>query len=241
MQLLYNSTLNLKNQKGGLEMTQEEKKILILIGGASGTGKTTLAQVLEKKKIAYYQKFHDISVKMAREIADRKNFSIEYALEKLDDGKVIKKIIEIVKQKKCVVTDVHFAIQPRVDTFLLLGKIPLDKDFWEESYIPAFSLQYLTEIIHCGILLVPILLVCETDILIERLRIKHLQGFVVRSLNKEIIQQEKSAELQIYLSLVKELRLQPQVFDNSGEFKNLEERVTTFLRYTRLQKTALYI
>lgn len=47
-----------------------------------------------------------------------------------------------------MVTDIHFAIQPRVDTLLLLGKIPLDKDFWEESYISAFSLEHLIEIIH---------------------------------------------------------------------------------------------
>jgi dephospho-CoA kinase len=222
-------------------MIQEEKKILILIGGASGTGKTTLAKALEKRGIAYYQKIHDISLEMAREIAETKNLSIEDAFEKLDDGEVIKKMIEIVKQKKCVVTDMHFAIQPRVDTSLLLRKIPLDKDFWEESYVPTFSLQHLIEIIHCGILFVPILLVCETDVLIERLRLKHLQGFVVRSLNKKIIQQEQNAELQIYLFFTKELRLQPQVFDNSGEFKDLEERVTTFLKCIRLQKTALYI
>jgi dephospho-CoA kinase len=215
-------------------MIRKEKEILIFIGGASGTGKTTLAKALEKRGIAYYQKIHDISMEIAREIAERKNFSIEDAFEELDDGEVIKKMIKIVKQKKCVVTDIHFAIQPRVDTFLLLGKIPLDKDFWEESYIPAFSLEHLIEIIHCGILLVPILLVCETDILIERLRLKHLQGFVVRSLNKEIVRQEQNAELQIYLFLTKELKLQPQVFDNSGEFKDLEERVATFLKCIKL-------
>jgi hypothetical protein len=82
--------------------------------------------------------------------------------------------------------------------------------------------------------LVPVLLVCETDILIERLRLKHLQGFVVRSLNKEIIRQEQNAELQIYLFLTKELKLQPQVFDNSGEFKDLEERVAIFLKCIKL-------
>jgi predicted ATPase len=88
-----------KSKKKGGEMIRKEKEILIFIGGASGTGKTTLAKALEKRGIAYYQKIHDISMEIAREIAERKNFSIEDAFEELDDGEVIKKMIEIVKQK----------------------------------------------------------------------------------------------------------------------------------------------
>ena len=139
------------------------------------------------------------------------------------------KIAALTKECHSVVSDLHFAIQPKVDTILLVGgRIDDETLLTTEEYKPAFTAAELSVIADHGITLVPILITCDVDSLIQR-RMQDTAR-IPRSLKRGIVRQECAAELETYLSVTKQLGLQPQIFGNAGDrFEEFQERVMTFL------------
>lgn len=199
--------------------------ILIFVGGVSGVGKTTIARAIEERGIAVYKKIHEFALDIAKE----KKVDIKTAFEQLDDSIITEKIIVLMKEYHSVVSDLHFAIQPKVDTiFLIGGKIDDETLMATEKYRPAFTTAELRRIINHNIILIPILITYDVDSLIRR-RVQDTTR-IPRSLKREIVQQECAAELETYLSITKQLGLQPQIFVNSDDqFNKFQEEVMAFL------------
>jgi Holliday junction resolvasome RuvABC ATP-dependent DNA helicase subunit len=198
---------------------------IILIGGASGVGKTTLAEVLDKRGVAVYKKIHGIAL----DIAGKMGTSVKTALEQMDDYVIIEKFIALAREYRCVVSDLHFAIQPRADTtFLTEGKVEDENLLATEEYVPAFEVAELSTITDRGMALVPILITCDISDLIQRRSQDTTR--IPRSLNRTIVQQECAAEMEIYLSITRQLGLKPQIFVNmDSQFDKLKDEVVSLL------------
>ncbi len=203
---------------------EKRSDVLILVGGASGAGKTSIARAIEEQGIAVYRKIHELALDIVRE----KGGDVKTTFEQLDDSMVIERIIAITKEHHSVVSDLHFAIQPLVDTaFLIEGRID-DEKLMTEKYEPAFKVAELSRIIDCGITLVPVLVTCDVDTLISRRA--QITTRISRSLRREIILQECTAELETYFSTVEQLDLQPQIFVNAdNQFDEFRKELTIFL------------
>ena len=232
--LAMDNVILLKYGYGGAEkMNQvdsvEQKNALILIGGASGVGKTILAIAMEEQGAAVYKKLHNLTLDTAREMG----VDVKTVIAQMDDSIVIKKMIALVREYYCVVTDLHFAIQPRTDTNILVeGKSEDEKLLATEEYAPAFKAAELSAISSSGITLVPILITCDVDSLVQR-RYKNTAR-APKSLNREIVRQELSAEMAIYLSTISRLGLEPQIFTNAdNQFAKLKGEVVSLIESIR--------
>lgn len=206
-------------------MGSEQRNVLMLIGGASGVGKTTLARALGKQGLAVYKKIHNLALDIARETGA----GVKVAIEQMDDSVVIEKFITLAREYHCVVSDLHFAIQPRTDTIILAeGKVEDEKLLVAEEYVSAFEVAELSAIRGCGITLVPILITCDISSLLRR-RSKDTTR-TPKSLSREIVQRECAAELEIYLSIMRQLCLEPQIFINAdNQFDKLKDEVISLL------------
>lgn len=198
---------------------------LVLIGGASGVGKTTLARALEKQGLAVYKKVHDLAIDIAREMGT----DIKTAIEQMDDLVLIEKLISLAREYHSIVSDLHFAIQPRTDTIILAGRrVEDEKLLATEEYVPAFKVADLGMVISCGITLVPILITYDTSNLI-RIRFQDTTR-APRSLERTIVQRECAAELETYLAITRQLGLEEHVFVNiDGQFDKLKDEVVSLL------------
>lgn len=210
----------------------EQRDALIFIGGASGVGKTTLATELEKQGTAVYRKFHNIALDIAREMGG----DTMAAIAQMDDSIVIKKMIDLVREYNCIVTDLHFAIQPKTDTNLLAeGKVKDKTLLATEEYVPAIKAAELSTVCESDIALIAILITCDLNNLIQR-RLKDTTR-VPKSLDREIVQKELIAEMALYLSTISQLGLDPQIFTNEdNQLSKLKDEVANLIESKRKRK-----
>lgn len=201
---------------------------LIIVGGASGTGKSTLAKSLDQQGIAVYKRIHKFAFNIAEEI----RCDVKAVFNQLDRyvPELMKRMIAFTIEHRCAVSDLHFAIQPKADTILLLGGKVSDAMLMEESYRPAFTAKDLAMVTDSNIALIPILIVCDIDELTAR-EMKTVDKVSAKSPNREIIQKECVAELEIYLSIVHQLGLKPYILRNPNNgFDSFQKQVIALIR-----------
>jgi hypothetical protein len=205
------------------------KDMLILIGGASGIGKTRLANELDDQGSAVYRKLHDVALGIVQGM----NLDPITAISQMDDSVVIQRMIELAKQYYCLVTDVHYAIQPITDTEILVkGNVLNNKLAKTETYIPAFKISDLRSVMDSGLNLLPILLTCNTDTLLQRRLNNTIR--TPRSVDEGEIKAECDSEMTIYLSTMAQLGLPPQIFINEdNKFNNLKIAVASLVKSKR--------
>lgn len=201
---------------------------LILIGGASGTGKSRLANLLDTRGIAKHKRIHEFAFDIAKEIG----LGIENIFNQWNSHlpEIIARTVDYSVQNSPVVSDVHFAIQPSADTiFLIEGRVD-DNLLLRENFKPAFAVQDFAKIANSNIRLILMLITCSIDTLLSRREKMLQQNLPVRSLNRDIVEKECVAEMEVYMSLINQLEQNPNIFANpDNEFDALYQRVLALI------------
>lgn len=197
--------------------------------GTWQTGKSRLASLLEARGIAKHKRIHEFAFDIAKEIG----VGIENIFEQWDSHlpKILAKTIGYSIQNSLVVSDVHFAIQPIADTiFLIKGRVD-DSLLLQEDFKPAFTAEDLAKIVNSNIRLILVLITCSIDELLFRRKKILKQNLPVRSLNKDIIEKECVAEMEVYMSLINQLGQKPYIFENpDNDFNNLYQKVSALIK-----------
>lgn len=204
------------------------KNKLILIGGVSGTGKSTLANLLDSRGIATHKRIHEFAFDIAKEI----DVGIENIFNQWNSHlpEIIARTVDYSIQNSPIVSDVHFAIQPSADTtFLIEGRVD-DNLLLREDFRPAFTAEDLAKIANSNIKLILVLITCSIDELLSRRKKMLHQNLPVRSLNRDIIEKECLAEMQVYMSLINQLGQNSNIFANpDNKFDTLYQRVLALI------------
>ena len=163
---------------------------LVLIGGVSGVGKTTLAERLCRVMGCPNIRIHNYVLKIAKE-------RMVDPIKKWDSllRKSVPLIIEDVERWQFAVCDYHFAIQPRYDTAYAVGEI-IEEDL-NEPYVKGLCDAVLKIDEWSKIRVYPLLLDAPTNhILSRRKRACNIKR--PRSLNPKSIEVEKKYERQYF-------------------------------------------
>ena len=189
----------------------EQGERLFLIGGASGVGKSMLAEAITNQKLAVYKKIHSF----APDIAKDKNCELKTVFDTdFFVPETINRMVVFVKKYQFVVSDLHYAIQPKADTaFFLEGEASKDI-LLAEKYRAAFAPENLKVFKNNHIDLVPILITCGVDQLVQR-KAQIVERPIKGGSDKKIAQKELSAEFSVYKNIIKQLDLTPYIFTNS--------------------------
>ena len=146
-------------------------KTVIFVGGASASGKTTLANDLNKEfsnsiKYRRYQGFFDLALK--RDIPEEDIFKVVTS-DEVDDY-----FVQVCKNYDVVISDVHYAVQ--------MHRHDNDKcevDIYDQ-YVPTISKELIAKLASEDIRIIAIYLSCSPE---ERLRREFLRQ---KATNREI-------------------------------------------------------
>lgn len=159
---------------------------LLLLGGASAAGKSTLCRIAEKefglKKYRVVWSMIEVAFKRGIKYDDvTKNWN---ALSK----EAAEGFIEKIKQNDGTLCDTHFAIQIGMDNALVFD-LPFEEDI-DEPYIRGFGEPFCSKINDAVDELYYILLRASPQDLLERRQLREQQGIRSRSLNPVSILKE---------------------------------------------------
>ncbi len=135
-------------------------KTLILVGGATASGKSTLANSLNKRisnSIRYrrHQGFFDI--------AFQKGISNDEIYKKITSDEVDDWFVNMCDKSDVVISDVHYAIQ------LSRNGIDFNQDIdIYQSYVPTISNDLLNKILYKNIRIIAIFLSCSPEQCLDR-------------------------------------------------------------------------
>jgi len=184
-----------------------------------------------QQKVAAYKKIHSF----AFDIAEETGCGVSSIFEQMDRyaPEIIKRMIAFTKKHHRVISDLHFAIQPRVDSmFFLEGRVD-DDLISQEAFRSAFVPNDFARITNEGILLIIILIVCDIDELFCRMERRKEQNLPIRSMDRQIIEKECVAEFNIYCALMRELGLQTNIILNpNGRSEDCYKEMLSLLQIT---------
>ena len=183
-------------------------KTIIFVGGATATGKSTLAKELTKNidnSINYrrYQGFYDI--------AKIKNIPEDKIFEKVEPEQVNDWFVEICKNSEITISDTHYAVQMNRNITQDINEF----DIYQE-YVPTISNDLLIKLVTEDIKVIAILLECSPEQCINRelsrSKEKKVRNISYEDAIMENIAEEKEWKRIVSTGLVEGIKLNSEIY-----------------------------
>ena len=190
------------------------KNVLIFVGGASASGKSTFVKELGKhipNSIAYRRldAFQDCAKKI--------DCPSDKIFEFVSPTDADNQIIDICYNNECVISDIHYALQ-------------MNKDFKsnvkERLYVSTISDYLMKNLINNDIIVIAVYINCDTIVLYNRAMNRFNKGIrEMRSKNLSEVEEQKKYERLKWLELVKKYNISLVELDsqNNSPLEMVEE------------------
>lgn len=201
---------------------------LALIGGISAVGKSTLCRLLSEKSRVLNKRLHHYIFNVANEegISDLSANWDSLAKE------AVSRLCEDTFRMGPISCDIHFAVQPNLDTAYAQG-LDFQEDINEEEYIRGLNSFILQGFSGRDVSLYAVLLEADPEEILHRRRMElEVLGKKPRSLNLSSIEREGIYERKYFEETVDELKPLVELYVeriNNGNLQKSFKEISSFM------------